>query len=102
MPFRSHETVAHIADGMRAGQLLIDATVPLAAAVARQATRMLGVWQGSAAQQAQELVPEGVPGGVGAAHRQRRDRSATSRAELDEDVLVVGDRRADKARGGAA
>ena len=44
----------------RAGQLLVDCTVPTAAAVGGKATRTLGVWQGSAAQQAQEMVPEGV------------------------------------------
>ena len=42
---------------LREGQLLVDATVPLAAAVSGKATRTLGVWQGSAAQQAQEMVP---------------------------------------------
>jgi len=61
VPFLSHhETLAHIGEAMHAGQLLIDATVPLAAAVGGRPTRMLGVWQGSAAQQAQELVPDGV------------------------------------------
>ena len=45
----------------------VDATVPLAASVGGRATRMLGVWQGSAAQQAQELVPDGVAV-VGALH----------------------------------
>ena len=99
VPFRSHhETLAHIAEAMRDGQLLVDATVPLAAAVGGRPTRMLGVWQGSAAQQAQELVPDGVARRRRAAHRQRRDRSATSTHALDEDVLLVGDRRADKQR----
>jgi NADPH-dependent F420 reductase len=61
VPFRSHhETVVQIGATMRPGQLLIDATVPLAASVGGKPTRMLGVWQGSAAQQAQELVPDGV------------------------------------------
>ena len=36
-------------------------TVPLAASVGGRATRTLGVWQGSAAQQRAELVPDGVP-----------------------------------------
>ena len=43
-----------------AGTLVIDATVPLAPAVGGKPTRMLGVWQGSAAQQAAEMVPDGV------------------------------------------
>jgi 8-hydroxy-5-deazaflavin:NADPH oxidoreductase len=42
------------------GTVLIDTTVPLAASVGGRATRVLGVWQGSAAQQTAELVPEGV------------------------------------------
>src|SRR5262249_24695219 len=42
------------------GSILIDATVPLAASVGGRPSRPLGVWQGSAAQQAAELVPKGV------------------------------------------
>jgi 8-hydroxy-5-deazaflavin:NADPH oxidoreductase len=45
---------------MRPGSVLIDATVPLAASVGGRASRTLGVWQGSAAQQTAELVPQGV------------------------------------------
>jgi 8-hydroxy-5-deazaflavin:NADPH oxidoreductase len=44
----------------RPNGILIDATVPLASSVGGRASRMLGVWQGSAAQQAAELVPKGV------------------------------------------
>ncbi len=98
VPFRSHhETVAHIAQAMRAGQLLIDATVPLAAAVGGKPTRMLGVWQGSAAEQAQELVPAGV-NVVAALHTVSAAALADHGSPLEEDVLIVGDGRADKAR----
>ena len=45
---------------IRPGSVLIDATVPLAASVGGRASRTLGVWQGSAAQQTAELVPKGV------------------------------------------
>ena len=45
---------------LKTGTIVIDATVPLAASVGGRATRTLGVWQGSAAQQTAELVPEGV------------------------------------------
>src|SRR5215469_18149509 len=38
--------------------ILIDATVPLAAAVGGRATRILGVWEGSCAQAAQALLPD--------------------------------------------
>lgn len=45
---------------LRPNSILIDATVPLASSVGGRASRILGVWQGSAAQQAAELVPKGV------------------------------------------
>jgi NADPH-dependent F420 reductase len=101
VPFRSQsETLHNLKDALRPGQLLIDATVPLAAAVGGKATRMLGVWQGSAAQQALEMAPEGVRV-VSALHTV----SAASLTDLDhplaQDVLVCGDRRADKAEAAA-
>ena len=71
--------------------------MPLAAAVSGKATRSLGVWQGSAAQQAQEMVPDGVTV-VSALHTVGAPTLADLDAELDEDVLVCGDRKADKAR----
>jgi hypothetical protein len=51
----------------KSGTVLIDATVPLAAAVGGAPSRTLTVWQGSAAQQAAELVPKHVAV-VGAFH----------------------------------
>jgi hypothetical protein len=98
VPFRSHhETVAHIAEALRPGALLIDATVPLAAAVGGKPTRMLGVWQGSAAEQAQELVGDGVSV-VAALHTVSAAALADHHNPLAEDVLLAGDRRVDKAR----
>jgi hypothetical protein len=78
-------------------QLVVDATVPLAAAVSGRATRMLGVWQGSAAQQAQEMVPDGVRV-VSALHTVSAATCGDLGHQLDEDVLVCGDKRADKER----
>ena len=61
VPFRAQsENLTNLKDALEPGQILVDATVPLAAAVSGKATRLLGVPQGSAAQQAQEMVPEGV------------------------------------------
>jgi NADPH-dependent F420 reductase len=42
------------------GSIVIDATVPLASGAGGRASRTLGVWQGSAAQQTAELVPKDV------------------------------------------
>jgi NADPH-dependent F420 reductase len=80
---------------LRDGQILVDATVPLAAALSGKATRTVGVWQGSAAQQAQEMAPEGVRV-VSALHTVSAPLLRDLDHRLDEDVLVCGDRRADK------
>jgi len=71
--------------------------VPLAAAVSGKATRLLGVWQGSAAEQAQEMVPDGVRV-VSAFHTVSAALLTDLEHPLNEDVLVCGDRRADKER----
>ncbi len=96
VPFRNQsETLANLRDALRPGQLLIDATVPLAAAVSGKATRMLGVWQGSAAQQAAEMAPDGVRV-VSALHTVSAAKLNDLDRVLDEDVLVCGDAREDK------
>ncbi len=96
VPFRSQsETLTNLKGHLREGQVVVDATVPLAAAVSGKATRMLGVWQGSAAQQAQEMVPEGVRV-VSALHTVSAEMLRDLDHALDEDVLVCGDRKADK------
>ena len=77
--------------------MLVDATVPLAAAVSGKATRTIGVWQGSAAQQAQEMAPHGVRV-VSAFHTVSAALLTDLDHELDEDVLVCGDRAEDKAK----
>jgi NADPH-dependent F420 reductase len=96
VPFRSQaETLAYLKPALRPGQLVIDATVPLAATVGGRPTRMLGVWQGSAAQQTSELVPEGVRV-VSALHTVSAHALSDLDTPLAEDVLVCGDKRADK------
>ncbi len=72
-----------------AGSILIDATVPLAAGVGGRASRTLGVWQGSAAQQAAELVPDEVSV-VAAFHNVSADLLWTDNP-LDCDVIVCSD-----------
>jgi len=74
---------------MTEGSILIDATVPLAASVGGRPSRPLGVWQGSAAQQAAELVPKGVSV-VAAFHNLSADL-LNGDAPLDCDVIVCSD-----------
>ena len=97
VPFRAQsETLNNLREALEEGQVLVDCTVPLAAAISGKATRTLGVWQGSAAQQAQEMVPEGVTV-ISALHTVSAPVLAGD-GTLDEDILVCGDKKADKAR----
>jgi 8-hydroxy-5-deazaflavin:NADPH oxidoreductase len=96
VPFANQaETVKDLSEAFAPGTLLIDASVPLAAAVSGKATRMLGVWQGSAAEQARELVPDGVRV-VSALHTVSAASLTDLEHALDQDVLVCGDSREDK------
>lgn len=74
---------------IRSGSVLIDATVPLAASVGGRASRTLGVWQGSAAQQTAELVPKGVS--VAAAFQNVSADVLNGDDDVDCDVIVCSD-----------
>ena len=53
VPFQAHAaTIRHIKPGLKPGAIFIDASVPLATAIGGKPTQTLGVWDGSAAQQA--------------------------------------------------
>jgi 8-hydroxy-5-deazaflavin:NADPH oxidoreductase len=98
VPFRAQsENLTNLKGALTDGQILVDATVPLAAAVSGKATRLLGVPQGSAAEQAQEMVPDGVTV-VSALHTVSAGLLSELDHELDEDVLVAGDSREAKRR----
>ena len=71
------------------GQILIDTTVPLAAAIGGAPSRMLSVWQGSAAQQARELVPSSVV--VAAAFHNLSAELLAQNGPVDCDILVCSD-----------
>ncbi len=98
VPFRNHsETFTNLRSHFRPGQLLVDATVPLAAAISGKATRTIGVWQGSAAQQAKEMLPDGVTV-VSALHTVSAKTLGDLDHALGEDVLICGGKRAEKVR----
>jgi NADPH-dependent F420 reductase len=93
VPFRSHsETLNNLRYALAPGTVLIDATVPLAAAIGGRATRTVGVWQGSAAQQAEEMAPRGVTV-VSAFHTVSATLLSDPGKQIDEDVLIAGDDR---------
>jgi 8-hydroxy-5-deazaflavin:NADPH oxidoreductase len=90
VPFEGQATLLkQLKPAIRPGSILIDATVALAAGVGGRASRTLGVWQGSAAQQAAELAPKGVSV-VAAFHNLSADRLNGNEA-LDCDVIVCSD-----------
>jgi 8-hydroxy-5-deazaflavin:NADPH oxidoreductase len=85
-----------IAPGLRPGQILVDLTVPLEAAIGGSPARLLGVWAGSAAQQAAENVPEGVEV-AGAFHNVSAHALRHLEAAVECDVLVCADRKETRA-----
>jgi NADPH-dependent F420 reductase len=90
VPFEGQASLLkQLRPAIRPGSILIDATVPLAAAVGGRATRTLGVWQGSAAEQAAELVPKGVAV-VGAFHNISADLTSGD-APIECDVIICSD-----------
>ena len=98
VPLRNQaENLFNLRGVLREGQLLVDATVPLAAPLGGKATRTIGSLQGSCAQQAQEMVPDGVRV-VSALHTVAGAMLQDLDARLDEDVLVCGAKRDDKRR----
>jgi NADPH-dependent F420 reductase len=90
VPFEGQaELLKQLKAAIRPGSILIDATVPLAASVGGRATRTLGVWQGSAAQQTAELVPKGVSV-AGAFHNVSAD-VLNGDDDVECDVIVCSD-----------
>jgi NADPH-dependent F420 reductase len=90
VPFEGQASlIKKLKPSMTEGSILIDATVPLAAGVGGRASRTLGVWQGSAAQQAAELVPDNVSV-VAAFHNVSADLMGGDNP-LDCDVIVCSD-----------
>jgi NADPH-dependent F420 reductase len=90
VPFEGQASlIKRLKPAMTPGSILIDATVPLAAGIGGRASRTLGVWQGSAAQQAAELVPKDVSV-VAAFHNVSADLMGGDNP-LDCDVIVCGD-----------
>jgi NADPH-dependent F420 reductase len=90
VPFESQANILkHLKTAFRPNSVLITATVPLATGIGDRGSRVLGVWQGSAAEQAAEFSPNGV---LVAAAFQNISASLLMRAEpLDCDVIVCSD-----------
>lgn len=92
VPYAGQATIYRsIAGSLREGTFVVDCTVPVAANVGGRATRTLGVWEGSAAQQAQGLLPKGTRI-CGAFHSLSAAALDDLDADVEGDVLVCGSR----------
>jgi len=90
VPFEGHaEILNQLKTAIRPGSIVVDATVPLAASIGGRATRTLGVWQGSAAQQAAEILPKEV--NVVAAFHNVSSEVLSGDGAVDCDVIVCSD-----------
>ena len=90
VPFAGQaELLKQLKPSFRPGTVLIDATVPLAAAVGGRPTRLLGVWQGSAAEQAAEIAGKSVS--VAAPFHSLAASLLNGDDDVDCDVIVCSD-----------
>ncbi|MDE3171179.1 MAG: NADPH-dependent F420 reductase [Acidobacteriota bacterium] len=87
-------TIKSIRDSLK-NAILVDATVPLAPALGGKPTRIVRLWQGSAAEQARELVPASTPV-LSAFHNVSSEVLQNLDAMPDCDILVCGDDEAAK------
>ena len=90
VPFEAQvDTIKSIASVLD-NKVLVDVTVPLATAVGGRPTRILGVWQGSAAEQARELAPK-TAAVVASFHHVSSAALRQIGKPLDCDILFCGD-----------
>lgn len=91
VPFAGQAAIyKSIAQHVRADAIVVDCTVPLAVAVGGKAAHTLGVWQGSAAQQAASLLDKGRGVLCAAFHTLSASTLENLDDALDSDVLVCG------------
>jgi NADPH-dependent F420 reductase len=90
VPISAQASVLKSIRGSMKNAILVDATVPLAAAMGGKPTRMLNLWQGSAAEQARELAPPEIPV-VAAFHNISAVVLQEMSATPECDILLCGD-----------
>jgi 8-hydroxy-5-deazaflavin:NADPH oxidoreductase len=84
------EILKSIRGSFQPGAILVDTTVPLEIAIGGRLSRTLTLWDGSAAQQAARLAPDGVPV-VAAFHGLSAEALMKLDEPLDCDTLMCGD-----------
>ena len=90
VPFAAQiDIIESIADTIRPDSIFVNVVVPLSTAVGGNATTVLGVWEGSAAQQAARLLPRTKI--VSAFHNVVAESLQDLDRKVDSDVIVCGD-----------
>ena len=84
------EIYGAIAPALQRGQIVLDATSPLMAAVGGKPWQAITPWQGSAAELAASLVPDGVPV-VAGCHTVAAHALAALDDDIECDALLCGD-----------
>jgi 8-hydroxy-5-deazaflavin:NADPH oxidoreductase len=84
------EILKSIRGSFRPGAILVDATVPLEIAIGGRLSRTVTLWDGSAAQQAARLAPQGVQV-VAGFHALSAEVLGRLDQPLDCDTLICGD-----------
>ena len=84
------ETLKSIRTNFVSDAILVDATVPLEIAIGGRVSRTVSLWDGSAAQQAARLAPQGVPV-VSTFHLLGAEALKNLAQPVDCDALICGD-----------
>lgn len=94
VPFAGQAAIyKSIAESVQQDAVVVDCTVPLAAAVGGRTSRTLGVWEGSAAQQGAGLLPRGRASVCAAFHSLAASALDDLDSSIEGDVLVCGSRK---------
>jgi NADPH-dependent F420 reductase len=91
VPFAAHvDMIKSVADSVTPEDIFVDVVVPLSTAVGGGASTALGVWEGSAAQQAVKLLPRGTRV-ASAFHNVVAEALQDLTRKVDCDVIVCAD-----------
>jgi NADPH-dependent F420 reductase len=91
VPFAAHvDMIKSVVDSVKPDDIFVDVVVPLSTAVGATAWTALGVWEGSAAQQAARLLPPHTKI-ASAFHNVVAEALHDLKKEIDSDVIVCSD-----------
>jgi hypothetical protein len=91
VPFAAHvDMIKSVVDSITPDDIFVDVVVPLSTAVGGGASTVLGVWEGSAAQQAMRLLPPRTKI-ASAFHNVVAEALQDLNREVDSDVIVCSD-----------